>query len=303
MRTQASGNSLIEYATPLAVFFLAGVIITVVTGLPERFQGLMAHTMNAGISGSTLEVQPLGNSAGIDVPVPTPALQTAALSGEEPGTAAGNLNYLDLGKAIETSGANGTTRMLMNSLISIADQLLDDGEISFEQAFALKKLANQGHTIAGIEAVLEQATDAYRGAPADFGTSMVIYNGRTYTIEDLGNRIGYQTGLKSGPFLNDPFNAPLTEPDINHLNQFKTLFREAVSSGALNNPETRSIVTYLAEDVLKLAGEVEVHLDRIHEGAIPPDSLRQAMISDLTHHDSRGICHTGKGKDSGKHCS
>ena len=63
----------------------------------------------------------------------------------------------DIPNLLQTTGANGVTEMLANTMQQAADQLLAKGKITQSQHGLFTQLSNQGHAMAAIEQQIEAA--------------------------------------------------------------------------------------------------------------------------------------------------
>ncbi len=141
------GNSLIEYALPLAVFFMAGLVLIMVSDLPDRLSRFITDTMNGTQDGGTINVQPLGTLASGQ----GYAIETTGGAGYEarvPGSGDSSDGY----GSTETAGGLGDQQTGQggrdNRLNRIADDLRDKNP---ELANLVTQLANLGHDAARLQ--------------------------------------------------------------------------------------------------------------------------------------------------------
>lgn len=169
-----------------------------------------------------------GGSAGAgNIPAGVPA-------GSSLGLTLGNGQYLDLGnypvdlgQAIETAGANGTTNSLLATMESMIQQAIDNGTVSPENGNKLKALAKQGHYIADIQGKIEH--DLIQGNPQ---------NSLDYRWE-----IGFDR------------NADSMEGSA--IVKFRDLLKNAQTNGALADPILNQSVSILVDQIVNIASGVE----------------------------------------------
>jgi hypothetical protein len=229
-------------------------------------------------------------------------------------TRAGNTFQLqgypqDMGEAIVTIGANGTTEIILANLDRLIRQLLQNGEINTEQADLLAALSNQGHEIAKIESLLE-AAQADSDSRNEFLNTVVIYNGQRYSPPKLAEQIGVSyvgRDLKSGT-------------QIQRFHELKAL---AAAQGALDEPVVNQVISLMSEQIIAIANGVETGVSRINDYTnvtlaeskasdplviknmnleTPVSGSLEDFASMVTHNRSAVICNTGRGRDSGADC-
>lgn len=217
----------------------------------------------------------------------------------------------DIAKTITTLGANGTTKLLADSLSAVIQQLQDKGEISPEQYNRLMALANQGHRIALIEEIYEKQMEEsnYNGTKAN--QAMVTFEGKQIQLGKLVDRIGW---LPSGQGF---------RPEAG---TFNNLYKKAMADGSLKDPVARQTITILKDQILNIANGVEtaanptfsdaatsaskmakLQLEWLQEiddetGSRTQHSLT-SLASTTTHQGSAHICTAGKFQDSGTRCT
>ncbi len=202
----------------------------------------------------------------------------------------------NIGASIETAGANGTTSRMMSSLQSLIRQLEEAGEIDRDQAGRLEKLANQGHKIAGIEAILEESVEQIvkTGSTSLLRDETFTVNGKTYWgAAHLAGLVGNSIDDGQGNHLPGP-----------EMRAFLDLHEEAKAGGALENPAVAEFVDTMVTEVWHLGDRLENRVHWVDHGELSPEEFRQSVAgtSDITHGNSAGICKSGGGKDSGTRC-
>jgi hypothetical protein len=94
---------------------------------------------------------------------------------------------------VETSGSNGATDVLSRTIAALATYLKENNQLTKAQSIALNNLANQGHTLAIAQKIVEDAVRNASQVSTDAGTqksvfldSSITYKGNTYnTVEDF----------------------------------------------------------------------------------------------------------------------
>ncbi|HEY9687496.1 MAG TPA: hypothetical protein V6C52_11010 [Coleofasciculaceae cyanobacterium] len=209
-------------------------------------------------------------------------------------------NPTGISKTVATSGANGTTTLLASQIESIAQQLLAAGELTPAQYSTLTALSNQGHTIAQVEAAIEKlAANSTDSVSFMAGTSQYPELTGLATGE-INLNIGYHTGAIDPTLVTDPLGS--IDIATGPTKVFLQLYQDALNSGALNDPAVKQQIDSLASEIGYLS---EVAMDGAQDikwGTIPPSQLQQQYVSDATHWDSKQICTTGNGTDSGTQC-
>jgi hypothetical protein len=238
-------------------------------------------------------------------------------------TAKGTVITLDgaliqpLGQSIATLGANGTTTLLADNLAQLAKKLRDSDEITQAQFNILTKLANQGHDIAEIAGVVEQAVKQYPTANAqEFFSAKVLLDGKLTTMKNVLDVNGYYTdnniakGYRYNPATGEMYNTlpadllnPSNAPDGQSLNTLLKLYQQADSSGALLDPAIKQVVSSLTTQIALTLESLEQAEGDVFMGHSEPEQIQSIAASTAIHIDSSGICETGNATDSGVHCS
>jgi hypothetical protein len=171
------GQSLNEYGIAFALIVVVAIAGLVTLGnrsnqmLTQSNQVLFDNP--GGGSGSARQM------AGLLGGRPAPGLTQVQLRMAD-GTLLTLDNYpANLSKSIETVGGNGTTQLLLANLRSLAKQLVDQGKISQDEYNRMEALANQGHRLASIQKLLENAA---RSAPDlnAFQNTSLVFEGKIY---------------------------------------------------------------------------------------------------------------------------
>ncbi len=200
-------------------------------------------------------------------------------------------------QAVETAGINGATKTLLANMQTFIDKLETAGDLTPEQVNMLRDLANAGHEVAEVERMLEEAAIA-SGADINAYRNMTLtYKGETHTVTEWGNLIGYK-GEKIDTFAKNPFDRSKMDYADSPIGIFSLRYEEALKKGAMDDPAIKTVVTYLASEILLIAGMAEYQVDNM----ITTDDLASGAASKLTHLDSGSICNTGGGEDTGVYC-
>jgi len=210
----------------------------------------------------------------------------------------------NLGRVVLTTGVNGATNILADTLKSIADQLKASGEINSTQYNALIGLANSGHNLASVEATFEGIVASSPNASA-MSTSMG-QNPSLSETDASGNPtgwyvLGFHHGGEPNPLtIANPMDASQALPATK---EFLDAYQTVSDSGALSDPKVKSIIDSLASDISYMSQLVGAGTGQVSYGQIPPDQLTSTIAAQLTHQDSGGICTVGSGSDSGTQCA
>lgn len=295
-----TGNTLAEYGLSLGLILVALLSSGVLLGAPKDLLAFFAGTTNAMKNTSGLQVQSLGSlPAGTTVPggSSTSASPTSGVPVSASGTSAGpnNINVTitlssgqqvqltmpnNLGQPVETSGANGTTTLLLSALEQLAQDMQAAGAINAVQASSLKDLANQGHRIAEIERTIEDFA-AGLGPGDQMGSASIMFEWMGYNKDILAREVS------SGG---------------SEMRHFKQLYQDAVDQGALNDPAAKAVVEQLVS-YIELLGNAFYDATFWADNAKELNERTAGTVSQKTDLSSSSICATGGGTDSGIQCS
>jgi hypothetical protein len=149
---------------------------------------------------------------------------------------------------VQTVGANGATDFLASTLNVYTQQLLTKAEITPEQAGILTRLANEGHRLARAQEVMDGISTPY---PSSFE-----FEGNLYSTEDiLGNLTWHDYEPHAGSKFQQEIEIVLiTNPKTRDplAQKFRDLYRQALDSGALNDPAVKTRISYLAVEIADL---------------------------------------------------
>ncbi|MEB3287128.1 MAG: hypothetical protein VKJ04_06460 [Vampirovibrionales bacterium] len=258
-------------------------------------QGLIAAASNAPLIEPDTPI-PIDSGSANNTAAASP---TAAPEGSSLGLTLGNGQYLDLsdypvdvGQAIETAGANGTTNMLLATLESVIQQAIASGAVTPDGGNQLKALARQGHNIANIQAQVENAILKQK----DFELS-----------REISWEIGYNPGNKTeGP----------------QITEFRSLLKDAQSNGSIKDPLLNQIITTLVNQIINISSGVEnashwvgetndfsaayfysTTFDEMYErdeltGSNTKQTLLDIGASALSHQNANAICQAGQVGDN-----
>jgi hypothetical protein len=293
------GQSLIEYVvsgTLIGGVCIAGLMIAG-NGMNDQLKGLKADLEKN--NGSAADIQAMASLKGITTAPDKNGLSTVTIKLSSGAEITLEKYPADLNKSIATSGANGTTEMLLANMDSVLSQLYAAENLTPEQTNFLIALSNQGHKMADI---LKQA----ESIAASTGDSKLVNN----TVANMGWASWAGYGAESGQFLE--------------------LYNLAETSGALADPTAKSVVSTLVSQILNISNAAETgsysfmwsndfspitqqdfldftagYLNESGMLETTPssiDSLLKLDPSMLVHQDSAGICTVGGSTDSGTQC-
>lgn len=294
------GQSLNEYGLLGGLLVLAVIPALLLLGgnVTGLFKGLLAKPAQAPAIAAT-QVNPSGLPAGQSINTQSPAGNIQTLTTDN-GTTVKLYTQAELNKSVMTSGANGTTTLLAGQIEIIAKQLLDAGEIDAKQYQGIIDLANQGHKIAGIEKLLEDAAALYESDPKAFDSLKIQYEGESYTPLQLGKMLGYED-IYSMQWLSGQ----------NESETLYVMYENLKSSGALEDPVVQSNVEGLVNRINAIADGVQTFMYQTDNSTAPvlTEKIQDALAtvpdppaSETTHQTSGEICTVGNGQDSGTNC-
>jgi hypothetical protein len=224
-----------------------------------------------------------------------------------------SLDYAtNVSNSIETSGANGTTDLLLSKFDIAIRDLLAEGAINEAEASSLRELSNLGHQMGDIESLLEQQFEINGHNPNAFKNTEFTYNGNKYQFSQLVAQI------QLVPTGNGGFG-----PGISQSVMAKFMAKQKTSVDSLQNERARSILGSLSTAIMTVADATEGAandtrtgftttefrnlLSRYAEdvdpskGKYPPVSN---LASSITHGSSASICSLGNGaNDNSKKCT
>lgn len=205
---------------------------------------------------------------------------------------------------LQTTGVNGSTAILANQIASAAALSLSEGKIDQSQYNALMELANQGHKMAKIEAMVENALKLANGDIGVFNKTTFVIDGKTYTANQLANSVGSLSlnpgNLGDQSILNAANAIPQAE-----MQQFLNLYNQAVSNGALSDPLINSTVQSASTQIAMLGELTEDAIYNLNNGGATDatlDGVIAAQSSNATHMASGSICTAGDFQDNGILC-
>ena len=289
LRTQ--GQSLVEYT--FCAFLVMGVSIS---GLLFLRESLSSQLINMLSKPKLVQVAkaPAAVSPGSDAksPTPIPAAPGYTVITLKNGQQLSLNLPTDVAQSIQTIGANGTTDLLASNLTAMANQLLESGQITQEQANTLLKLANQAHHIAEIQKLLETYSTKLGSDVTAFKNTPVTIDGTTYANS---YEAAQSIGMKSN-------NTSIKGAE---LQKFWDLYAVARSANYTWPPELKTILQMHATTINDLSDSMRVAMRNIIQyNAGTPADLNGMMVDQMTHSESVNICHMGgQNQDSGVHCS
>lgn len=311
----SSGNSAVEYALPLAV--IGTVLLMGLYTIQPNLTGSLSRTFNGNLlpgDEKVFIVSPMGAN-------PNVQSLTLQLAGGQSLTLPGY--PMDLALSVEVDGSNGTTEKLLANLNSLAQQLKANGSISETQFNQLEALSNNGHRIAQVEQLLENAA-ANAKTKAEFANQTITYEGKTFSVGQALVLIGGSIDLAPGDRLTD-LVTPVTQFDTELTNQlvldsgmhekqitgygylfadYVTSYSEILNTGGLQQPAVKQVVSDLSRKIL----DISVKTSRaamntlVSDTDVQPRGFNNQVASDLSHTHSAGICTVGGGEDSGVQC-
>jgi Flp pilus assembly pilin Flp len=217
---------------------------------------------------------------------------------------------VDLVKSVETLGTNGTSALLAGDLVQYGKQLLDAHGITQENYNAIVELANQGHRIAQIEALIdEHIASSYQHSE----DKTIAWDGGLYSLGDLANMVGWNNDLN----IYDPtsFNIAAQAGINPETDKFLTLQTQVLSSLESLQPDAKSAIFELGNGILLLSETTQGNTYDIILGKRPLSERSGDLVNAVAHYlesntaiatqtddNAAGICTTGNAQDSGQSC-
>jgi hypothetical protein len=188
---------------------------------------------------------------------------------------------------VMTLGVNGTTLAYVHQLKATADLLKEQGKIDPATYKDIIDLANEGHSIASIEGIIEYQAQAANSN--SFVNQTLTINGQQQTIEGLAKSIG--------------INNEGTDKVVNGktLANFIAL-RNQVMQDLQGKPNISSIIAPQVEDISIIAQSVQ---NIVHKIAVNEDNASAfvgSVASAASNKSSGVVCGAGSFSDSGSLC-
>lgn len=250
------GVSLMEYALIAGTITLAA--LPALVGLCHELSNSVSSMIPVHRKGLAPAIvmsanTPAGNLQAIK---PSPATRPVSTQPNAPLV----LSTTELTETVQTAGVNGTTALLSDSLIALSNKLRQEGSIDESTYNTIAALANQGHTLARIEASVEIAAKAAgNGGGSAFNRTKAVLDGKSY----------------SGPDLVTMLNS--TSPDII---AFQKLQSQVLKDTSLKNPDLNSVISQLSNNILNLANASATSGDWI-SGDGSAINTYESFISDI----------------------
>ncbi len=217
-------------------------------------------------------------------------------------------------QSVGSLGAGKTAAALASNLEDLIEQMESAGEMTAEEANHFRQLANQGHKIAQIEQIIEQAGERFDGTTPwansnQFMAQQVEYNGMTVSVGQLSTLIDFPGGMPTNWYdhlytghvntSNDFYN---NNNNNNELSKFVDMYQDSQKLSVLqNNRQLYDYVYSLSSTIVMTSEQVgSLEFQTGNEQTVR-DSLAQPL-SDKAHLSSSNICGVGQGSDSGTSC-
>lgn len=305
----ATANSMVEYALPVAIIgiLLFGFSASFVPGFKET-AGNIFQANPSVTSTDSLALQSMGA---------LPYTQPLEITLSDGTKLYLNSYPSNLGKMVETVGADGTTELLLENIHLIAKQLRDSGKISESEYNQLEALANRGHRLGEIERLITANAEGANLDNTKFKTAKVAFDGQEYTMFELARMLGHiGEGDPLGVTRN---NIPpeliafmgLTEKDL-----YKSVGRERLEYHreflAVHNmfeskePALDRLLNSLGNNIASMAQFTASTTADYTENSAVEEIGSIPFIAELaskaTHLDSASICALDGGTDRGIRC-
>ncbi|MCE3235475.1 MAG: hypothetical protein K0Q50_1655 [Vampirovibrio sp.] len=155
------------------------------------------------------------------------------------------LTTQQVGQTVATMGANGTTKMLADSIVKSAEQQLAAGSITQAQYNKLIVLAKEGYNLASLQGAVETAAAKLRRGE-NIKSIDIQVNGRSMTVEDIWEKIGYDNKPESVP---TDISQLTGEPRV-ALQDFLDAYASAEKSGVLRDPALKTYISSLSTQIV-----------------------------------------------------
>jgi hypothetical protein len=308
------GNSLAEYVLPIALVCLvsfAGFLT-----FSDSLKGFVVKSMNTELSGGNkrqLTIKPMGQFS---------PLQSVSIRLEDGSEIKLNGYPVQLKQSLETIGTNGTTDALADTLLSIAQQLLDQNKITPDEFNKIRAVSQKGHQIAAIQRFIEDRSQT-KTALSDF-RSAFTYGGQSYKDPysfivslDIASQVQYdahpdnQTQFKRLTPPEQELAVSLLKtsfkPDYIGNAQYELLKTASIvqNENVLKSPILQSVFQNLVGQIGSLSQNFSGSTWSIGEGQagnIEPSGLLKLQASRNSDNKALSICDLGHGQDNGVHC-
>ncbi len=286
------GNSVAEYALAgcLIVVVCLGMILTFSGNLNKAFASLKEDMRAQKETTRTELIEQKQQKAGV--------LATGLNEAQR------NLLDDDLATKIQTTGANGATELLASQMELTAQKMLAEGKINQQQYDGIMRLANQGHLMARMQGMVEDAVLMAGGDYNKFSNTSFTVDGTAYTAAELARNLGFYGVYPEELATIDILNFPDTWSPTS--DGFLDIYADLKASGALNDPTIKATIDSAAVQILQMGEATESQMTYYFRGDIAPKSLdevRDFQAEKTTHMGSAQICTAGDFKDSGVLCS
>lgn len=305
-RTKAPGNTLPEYVVIGCSVLLVAIVVVMNFGgtLNDWLGGLhlqMGTSVAATGSFAAQQQAAAAAQASKNITSVSRTGNTIKLTAKDGTVTELALTIGDLKESIVTNGANGTTKILSQKLMDAIQKLKDEGKIDDSQANQLAALANNGFRLADIEKMIEQ-TASKSGSTSDFNSQTISYNGKQYSPVQLANMLG-RDGQSPKIVGQDVLNEGLIDQyGGSELLRFVSEYNQVQSTGAMKDPEVKSVVDSLVTEIVYTAELVEAGASQVNAGNAQPSSFTSDMGSKVTYLDSSQICTAGGGNSGSGSC-
>ncbi len=302
MRKRSPGKTLAEYGLILALLVLAAVPALAFLGdqisdgmannansvsQADRLFGLLGAGGGGGGGNIAIGQPPDVTGANGSPPVESEGISPESMAGsaqaDTMGFAAMTTSVQgDSSDLIRNSGSAGAMKALASDIDKAIDQALASGEITPAQASALRNLANQGHTIAAAEKMIEDHIAAGKL------NEPITYKGTTY--QNAFYMAWKEVGFDGQPMSQyEPMEAPGAGAE---MKKFQELYRDLKAQGLMDT-ELGQQVTWLANEIAHIGESTDDVLSLQANKVISLEAFNELMASNVTHQHSTAICTTG----------
>ncbi len=285
------GSAVVEYGLAGALILLVSIsaLIHFSGHLQANLQGVQGKLSGQGSSPvGLLDTQAVDRNS----------VQQVALSPEKLA-----LLQSSLATKLQTTGANGSTKILAEQIELAAQTMLDKGTINQAQYDILVRLANQAHEVARIEGMVEQAVQHAQGNQQVFNEMKLNYNGQVYSAPDLSLLVGVSWQTPQSLAGTDILQSTQL---MGGMAPVQALYQEALEGGALDDPALKATVDSATAQIMQIG---ELSENAVYNFSVYGDplsnaeSLHVAMAQQSTDFQATNICRSGGFSDTGVLCS
>lgn len=321
--TPKTGQNVAEYALPTAIIgFLILLSLPMLIGAFQQGAPGLFSSKGGIQQDKSLISRPMGQN---------PLMSSVALSLADGSEITIDEIPNDLAMSVETVGADGTTDLLASAMTQLADKLLQAGQITPDQANAIRNLSNAGHDMGLIQKMIDNQVNLCHSDVNCLMKANFKWKGQNLVYPDMAMLMGaggHSSEVDTALYHLTPQNKQnlivnTSQTNVSDISYFgsqnstymgsamKSLtdsFLTAQNSGALKDPAVKSLVDKMTSQIMLIAGNSAYSGTLLTEKyaarqPVSADFLHQDLMSQLSHNKSLNICNTStNNKDTGIRC-